>query len=214
MKLCLLNGNLVNLKSNVTAYLVHFGSECAECVWHLECIYNGWQDPRKSRPGFPSICSIRRSPFPVAGVLRGIQKLQRSHIQFWDEIVIHQNTQRNSFQTWTLLWAGTHQWSGIAQRIVMSWVVHFLDTNNLIQLNQDVLTKVERRYGRYPFTVMWSSLPYSAYHFSDNVKHILKYPRPTFPIWVVSRKTWLHCLKNDKELWSDNSEVSLKLDVT
>ena len=140
--------------------------------------------------------------------------LQRSHIQFWDEIVIHQNTQRNSFQTWTLLWAGTHQWSGIAQRIVMSWVVHFLDTNNLIQLNQDVLTKVERRYGQYPFTVMWSSLPYSAYHFSDNVKHILKYPRPTFPIWVVSRKTWLHCLKNDKELWSDNSEVSLKLDVT
>ena len=63
----------------------------------------------------------------------------------------------------------------------MSWVAHFLDTNNLVQLNQDVLTKVERRYGQYPFTVMWSSLPYSAYHFSDNVKHILKYPRPTFP---------------------------------
>ena len=81
----------------------------------------------------------------------------------------------------------------------MSWVAHFLDTNNLIQLNQDVLTKVERIYGQYPFTVMWSSLPYSAYHFSDNVKHILKYPRPTFPIWVVSRKTWLHYLKNDRK---------------
>ena len=62
----------------------------------------------------------------------------------------------------------------------MSWVAHFLDTNNLIQLNQDVLTKVERRYGPYPFTVMWSSLPYSAYHFSDKVKNILKLPSTNF----------------------------------
>ena len=160
-------------------------------MWHLECIYNGWQVPRRSRPGFPSICSIRRSPFPVAGLLRGIQKLQRSHIQFWGEklsiktgsgiafkpgLYFEQGPTNGQELPKGLWWAGWFTF--LTPTTWFNWTKMFWpryngDVGNAYSLSQHITFQTKSK-------TFWNTL--------DQLYH-----------WGGLQKTWLHYLKNNRK---------------